>query len=904
MDLLSSFGKKGVKLNLLTFKVDINDTAHLSTYFNIVEFNPLFTAGRNSIALNGSALLKDKSEILVECLDSRGQSLFIEQARSINAQYSDVSKFLVSVNVFDEAYNGPGKLIIVGTTVRNELVKWIGNITIDKTVNNLSKVRFYSKPSLEARSLLYPVVDTTLAQVEYPPPPAARGATAIASIYSRVFSIGVTNAGSGYTSASIAISGGGGGGASANASIVSGSIASISVVDPGNGYTSNPVVSVLGDGTNATANSTIQSTVQSIGVTDAGSGYSTTPNVTISGGGSGATATAVLISGSVASIGVTNGGNGYVVPPIVSVEAPLAPPPPELNVAVTFSSSFTSFAANPPKDTNQSVIDPKRTNFDYRIILSGSNSASLASTTFPIAAFNTQMESQPVTLHIDRIQLPLSYDIITTNITASGFTIKNVLDSATAQLNLPFFYAVGKNNIVANIVSGRVFCDYRLILYNTNPDSQKTLQLSPSQSVSIVDSYAEILYRNIRPFSGFIARHKLYRKSAFSTGDYTLVSDDKLSTIELLSDPVTFNKFYDKIGVFYHQPHINKYWWPSSNVVALEALAAPINSMLIFQGQPSSVDGTQYIMAKNDSIGVANDNIYHPYVESEFNNLSGPSYNSNFVSLIKNSLYQLTSNVIIIKDVAEKNAKVSFYFTSSVPSIAKEPGFTKNFGMLIGEISTKDQVDTKYFSGPQTMSFSPQDDYFGTLVIVPHKCNCILSEVSLMVYGDHGFSPDILFIRIPWDVRVKNEAFNIKAELLDINSNVVYTKLATVESFDPSGQSLYASISPNQINTVVDITEGDVTFTGNAFFPNLSACDNTTRFVGWHVPIGDPDVDGMLCYTNVQSLIIDSGDYISLTTVDSGVTTTAKSIAVRYDFAVPEGRKIFIDQFGSKQTFP
>lgn len=903
MDLLSSYGKKGISLDLLHQKVDIEDTEHLSKYFALVEFNPLFTAGKNAVSFNGSALLRDKSEIQVECIDSKGNSLYLEHAKSINAQYTDNAKFVISVSVFDETYNGQGYLVLVGTTTLGETVRWIGMITIDKTANNSSKVRFYNRPTLEASSLLYPVVDTTLATVQYPPPPAVRQALAQAVIFSRVNLVNVTNAGTGYTVAMVSIDGGGGSGADAVATITGGTITMITVTNPGSGYTSVPTVSISGDGTNAAAQAVLLSTVQNIIVLDGGAGYTSIPTVTISGGGSGATAVATIAGGAVTHISVINPGTGYVVPPDVTVSRPPTPAPPELNQEIFFSASFTTHAANPLKGTNQNVIDPRQTDFDYRVILANPNPVDLAPTTFPYKAFNTQQEGQPITLYIQQVQLPFSTQVVSTSLTQS-FTVKKVIDSQTIQLNAPFYYPVGKNNFVAHIVSGSFLIDYRLILYNTNPDSQKTIQVSPTAAVPLVDSYAEILYRNLRPFSGFVARHKLYRKSSFSTGDFILVSDDKLGTIELLADQITFNKFYDNIGVFYHQPHINKYWWPSSNVVSLEAKSSPINSMRIFQGEPSSVDGSQWVMVKNDSIGIMNNNQYYPYNSASVNSFSGQSYNSNFIPLKQNAMYMLRADVIMEKDASETGAKVSFYFTSSIPSIRQEAGFTPQYGMKLGEVSTTDQTAIKYFNNPQTMSFTPQNDYNGTLVVVPYRCNVTLANVSLQVYGDYGFSPDILFIRIPWTVQVKNEAFNIKAELFDINANLVFSGLQTVETFDAQGSSLFSALSPNAVNTVINVTEGDVTFVGNAFFPNLSGCNNTTRFVGWHVPIGNPTVDGMFCYTNVESLIIDSDDYIVLDAIESGVPATAKSVAVRYDFSVPEGRKIFVDQFGAKQTFP
>ena len=76
--LLSAFGKKGVRIGLDTLQVDIEDTSFLSKYFVISEFNPVLSAGRNPISFNGSAFLKPTTEIKIECLDSNGNPLYIE----------------------------------------------------------------------------------------------------------------------------------------------------------------------------------------------------------------------------------------------------------------------------------------------------------------------------------------------------------------------------------------------------------------------------------------------------------------------------------------------------------------------------------------------------------------------------------------------------------------------------------------------------------------------------------------------------------------------------------------------------------------------------------------------------------------------------------------------------------
>lgn len=702
--LLSSFGKKGVSLGLATQKIDIEDTDYLSKYFVISEFNPVFTAGKNSVAFNGSPLLKPGAEISIECVDSNGNSLFIETPISKTTQFSDASKFVIAVHIYNEAYNGAGKLTFVGTTSKNEIVRWTGNITIDKTLQNISTVRFYTKPTIEARALLYPII-----------------------------------------------------------------------------------------------------------AGDIGTG---------------------------------------------------------LSKQIEFSGSFYTYAATPKKDTKQSSINPKQNDIDYRLVYTTPIDES-APKTYPTTSFNSQMEGQTITLYANLIQLPYSYQEISPNITSS-FKIKKVVDEKTLELDNAFFYPFSTDSIITHITDGFLTSSYKMILYNTQSDSYQKYTPPGLSTFFIKESWAEIVYRNIRPFSGFIARHKLYKRSLLYPGDFQLVSDEPLGSSEILIDQITNNKSYALMGVFYNQLHINKYWFTSSaNLFLSHSVSPRINSMEIGADTFDHADGTAYVMLQTDSPGVTNFSAsYTPFNADEFNHQSGISYNSNFIDLKKNSQYVLSMNLIVEKDKFNENANVSFYFTSSIESIQKEKNFVQPFGLKLGEIDITDDTDLKIYNDPQVFFFTPNDDYFGTLVIVPFQCNVTLSNLSLKVYGDYGFSPDILFTRIPFKVNAANEIFEIKAELFDINSTLVFSDLRTVQSFDSDGESLFVFVGDTNMDpSKVSFISGSLTVSGSLFLPNIRGCPpEGITLLGYHTPTQFPpgNLDGEVCFTNISLNLLN--DYINVVT--------------------------------------
>ena len=396
-------------------------------------------------------------------------------------------------------------------------------------------------------------------------------------------------------------------------------------------------------------------------------------------------------------------------------------------------------------------------------------------------------------------------------------------------------------------------------------------------------------------------------------GDYSLIADEPLGTREMLVDPVTVNKTYNLIGNFYNRHHIRKYWFTSSNELQLSHSATPrINSMRIGRASASydKVDGTTYVIVKTDSVDtVGNTAEYIPYYAPEFNELQGLSYNSNFIDLKSGSLYVLSMNLSIEKDKYDQTTKVQFFFTSSIESIKKERDYIIPYGMKIGEISLNEVTDLKIFSDKQYIYFTPKEDYYGTMVIVPYRCSPTFSEMSLGVYGDYGFSPDSLTTKVPFKVNVANEGWQLKAELFDINSTLVYSNLNAVETFDFSGSSLFVFIgSSNMDPTKLTYVSGSLTVSQSFYVQHLGPSPPTKRIVGWVPPTHNPTQagDGQLVYTDITGVSLFQTVPAVLTKDYVSVSTTAgegRSIAVKYSGSLSMGRRVFIRADGTKFTY-
>lgn len=139
-----------------------------------------------------------------------------------------------------------------------------------------------------------------------------------ASVYLKIYSIQLSNGGSGYSDSSpptVLIQGGGGSGAVAEAKIENGSIQSITLTAGGRGYTGVPEISFEPDqGGTATAIMTLDTNVL---LTTGGSGYTQTPTVTLTGNQSSAVATATIRNGQVVGVSIASPGQGYTSAPAI-----------------------------------------------------------------------------------------------------------------------------------------------------------------------------------------------------------------------------------------------------------------------------------------------------------------------------------------------------------------------------------------------------------------------------------------------------------------------------------------------------------------------------------------------------------------------------------------------------------
>ena len=143
-----------------------------------------------------------------------------------------------------------------------------------------------------------------------------------------------------------------------------------------------------------------------------------------------------------------------------------------------------------------------------------------------------------------------------------------------------------------------------------------------------------------------------------SPGDFEVISDEPLTSYELIQDKLTTNKSFDKMGWFYNQRHVEKYWFTSStNISVVQSSNRLIDSVIVgLNGDYITYDNLRnYIILKDNASFLDRNATYYPYNQLEFSAISGSSYDSNFIELKKNVNYILSLNAILKKDSTSLN---------------------------------------------------------------------------------------------------------------------------------------------------------------------------------------------------------------------------------------------------------
>lgn len=479
----------------------------------------------------------------------------------------------------------------------------------------------------------------------------------------------------------------------------------------------------------------------------------------------------------------------------------------------TSSGLCYSTAILPVSNFNIDDVKYNKNNIDYQVVTK-------------TTSFSSSFQSFGMTFNINKIRNPNGGGEIEINQTSS-VNVKNIINYNTLQLESPIIYKNPANNknTVVEITSGSYFINYSSYLYKQDYFTNASYVTESAGGTTRYKKVciAEITYKNLDTFSGTIVRHKVYRKSLNVASDYVLLLDENFSNNEQLRNNLVPIKSYQNLGNFYTQSFINTFWFSSNGSTSLTYDSASYMDALNINSATSIASGYVLVKLNTDDTNYRNAT-YVPFIQNEYLNQSGSSYDTNFLKFNQNTNYVLSFNCNLLSKDADQTAYLDFYLTGSYTNNSKQSDYNATYGIKIASIEINDNSTSKNFYNTLQFKFTPLNDIYGTLVIVPKGFkSLVINNLSIKYDRTIGFSPSSYSVRIPFNVNQAKELYDIKSELYDNNSNLVYSNLRTIQTFDPNGES-----SPS---TSTDALFSNLTVTGDVIFNGLPTIASGYKYV-------------------------------------------------------------------------
>jgi hypothetical protein len=381
----------------------------------------------------------------------------------------------------------------------------------------------------------------------------------------------------------------------------------------------------------------------------------------------------------------------------------------------------------------------------------------------------------------------LTSDMVGRTITLNGndYIIQEVINSS----KLKIAYPITKNGKISSD-SGDLSIEY--YPYN-NPT---TISSNAFKKIGT----AEILFRNIETFTGKIYRYKIYRSSINAPYDSECISTGIFYATEHIYDSETPYRHQSVLGKILNSEFLDQHWFVSNPSTDLSHSPDKMIDSFETNGFENSTRKSDYIIVKS---GVSGSVDYVPYDNVTYMDRSSDVYNSNFIRLYKNIEYIFSADVIKTSNTHDTSG-IEFYLKSSF-SNAMNNKICDSTGLKLFELSDN-KTGTIYY-GKVNGSFILEEDCYGTLVIYPYRSNYVLSNISIKPYTDYSYGPDIFSIRVPFDVRAKNEGNKITCELLDVDNKLVIGELSTIQYFDPYGVTYPFNVIKDNAELILDLAD-------------------------------------------------------------------------------------------------
>lgn len=389
-----------------------------------------------------------------------------------------------------------------------------------------------------------------------------------------------------------------------------------------------------------------------------------------------------------------------------------------------------------------------------------------------LVPFKSAVTGSTLVLNTGSISLislvPRTNDIntnIITTVQASGFEfVRNMQGGIFAALidGIPYSTSIDQifNKSTARLNTG--FNGNIPLGYQTNNFSIRFSEETQYVATALSRSFADINLSKLTTFSGDIARAKIYVRSLDQPGDYQSVADIRLEASELtVTQSLNTGQQDIRLGYFYDQPTIDSYW----NTGKVFADSYHIDN---------SVSASYSMDLLLDAAHIVNEP-----TESLFFGLKNPlTFYSGLEYTLSGSFYGLQTNV-------NTEAKLDIYLIGEAfPSTSVSP-----LGYKIASYNIPAGFGSRRFDG-QSINFRAQFDGDAYLRFVIDSGDWFYSNIRVISSAETGFNPDQVRIVTPISNR-RFEQLQFKAELYDVNSNLVPIIIESVPQFFDGGNYVF-----------------------------------------------------------------------------------------------------------------
>jgi len=324
---------------------------------------------------------------------------------------------------------------------------------------------------------------------------------------------------------------------------------------------------------------------------------------------------------------------------------------------------------------------------------------------------------------------------------------------------------------------------------------------------------------NLRATTGSPDRFRVYQRSLNIPETSRCVAEGRLEPCELLFD-WSAGEDFAWLGRFYDQSFANTYWLTAGDATMTVMPATLIDSVMI-SSAGSNASETNYVMLKSNRSEPSRTNQYvqysvmngswfgtnqstfanfasepnanyecavgSPYLSSMEVSKSGSIYNSNFVKLTKNTMYELSFDYASLVPESDSYEFVAYFVTTC-------NGRTDKVRLGLLNARTTRGFTSGYYSGKAFVGKT----MYGTIQLVPKNvASIVVANISLKPFSDASYPLDSAEIMVPIDVHVKNERIELTVELFDNNGKLLYGR-----SSNAFGNN--RSLSPMQSTVIAD----------------------------------------------------------------------------------------------------